>query len=497
MSSTVRRAFNESSVIARKELTELRRQPGVLLLVVLGPFVVLAMFGIGYRNEELALKTVFVGPSSTPYEAAIDRYAAAIDQYVVPVAYTTDLAAAGEDLSAGRVDLIVVLPPRVEQAVLAGERSEIAFIHNSIDPIERIGIDFAAEVAVRELNASVVTATLDSLLNEASDVSQVSGQLTPQFASFEQAIAEGDERAATLAVLEIQQTLDDMRPAFELSIASVPAQSESEDATTISALDELSRRLNEADGDTSQVELEPIRTAVAELDRQLAQVLSLDAELLARPFVGDAESLVRSPVSAEDHVAPGATALLVQHLSVSLAALSLVRDERRGIMAGYRVGPTSVSSVLAGKLAALSAVGLVAALLLVGLQVLVLDVPLRGSLAAAMGIIIGLVVASVALGLLLASVFRTELFASQSAMIALLVALFFSGFLLDLDRIIEPIRSFGALVPATPAVTGLRNVQLRGSAAGTSTAVTLTLQTLGALAIAGAVLARRWRSGLR
>ncbi len=490
----------EVIAVARKELLEFRRQPGVLLLVVLGPFLVLAAFGIGYRNEELSLRTIFVGPADSPYEEAIDRYTEAIDDYVVPVAFTTDLFAATDDLVADRTDLIVVLPPDVALAIEEGRRSEIAVIHNSIDPIERIGIEFAAEVAVRELNATVVTATLDTLLDGVNELDRAGGILTPALLDLEEAVANGDDAGSAIAVLELQRALDEIEPAIQFSVGTALSPSDESDPEDdrsggSATLGAVSDRLASLPSDPTEDDLAGLEESVLELEAAIEQLLTYDAELLARPFDGDAESLVRESVSAEDHVAPGATALLVQHLAVSLAALSLVRDERRGVMNAYRIGPTTVVSVLLGKLIALSAVAGAAAILLMSLQVGVLDIPLRGSWIAAVGLLGGLVIASSALGLLIAAVFRSELFASQAAMISLLVALFFSGFLLDLDRILEPIRFIGLLVPATPAVDGLRSVQLRGDTIDQSTIGTLIVQAAAGLAGATALISHRWRSG--
>ncbi len=411
----------EALVIARKELTELARQPKVLLLIVLGPFVVLAAFGVGYRNEEVALRTVFVGPLDSPYEEAVNRYADAIEAYIVPVAFTSDFLAAADDLRADRTDIVIVLPPGVEAATLEGRRSEIAVIHNSIDPIEQIGIDFATEVAVRELNATVVSATLDELLATARTVDNiVDVQLETRLAP--------DERAE----------LDDVRALVD-------------------------------------------------------KVLELEAGTLARPFTGDAESLVRTFVRPEQHVAPGATGLLIQHLGVSIAALSLVRDDRRGLLTDYRLGPASVVSVMLGKLLSLSGITLVAGSLMTSLQVAFLDIPFRGSVLDAALVLIGLATASVSFGLALATLSRSELYATQSAMIVLLIALFFSGFLLDLDRIRPPFDAIANIIPAAPAIAALRNIQLRGTGSGSAILV-LAIQSILGMGAASLLLARRWRT---
>ena len=430
MISNVRSAIRTTLVIARKELVELRRQPGLLALVVLGPFAVLAAFGLGYRNEELALRTIIVGPEDGPYEEALERYSGSIEDYVVPLAFTPDLFAAADDLRAGRADVIIVLPPAPIENLLDGKRSEIAVIHNSIDPIENIGVEFAAEVAVRELNATIVTASLDAVLEAAAEL---------ETDTIDEVIREALANAASDEQLISQEALD---------------------------------RVNDA---TSTID-------------------SLDADVLARPFFGETEGLLRKSVRPEHFAAPGATALLLQHLGISLAALSLVRDDRRGVLIDYQVGPTSVGSLLFGKLLSLSTVTVAAGALVIAGQTLALGVPQRGSLVALAISLVGIAVASVSAGLVLASIGRTELYATQTSMILLLIGLFFSGFILDTDLFNQPYKSLGLVAPAFPGVSALRSIQLRGLWPGTDILVILAAQAGIGVFIANRMLTRRWRA---
>lgn len=488
---------NEMLVIAGKEFRELTRQPWVLAVVVLGPFLVLAAFGLGYRNEELALRTVFVGSTDGSYEDAIDAYAGAIDDYVVPVAFTDDLLTAAADLRAGRVDLLIVLPPSPTVGMEEGRRSEIAVLHNSIDPIEQIGIEFATEVAVRELNATVVTAVLDSILRTTDDLDRESASLIRLIDDYRRADEAGDRAGAARIAGQLAAGVERLTPALELfEVRAGPDGAEGAedgrgDDTSTSRLIEALRGV--ADGQPGAATVLDGERLDA-LERRLDLLFSLDADVVARPFTGDAESLVRQSVTPEDHVAPGATVLLIQHLSVSLAALSLVRDRRRGIMTQYQLGPTSVASVMLGKLASLSAVGLVAGALLLALQTLLLDVPLRGSILLTLVYLAALVVASVGAGLVIATISTSELYASQLAMLLLLIAFFFSGFILDPERVRAPFDALGATVPATPALEAMRWIQLRGSTPPTATAVTLLAQAVLSLVAASALMRWRWRN---
>ena len=59
-----------------KELVETIRRPGAIVSLVLGPFLILALFGIGYRNQARALRTLFVlppGSDNSPIGQQIQR----------------------------------------------------------------------------------------------------------------------------------------------------------------------------------------------------------------------------------------------------------------------------------------------------------------------------------------------------------------------------------------------------------------------------------------
>jgi ABC-2 type transport system permease protein len=60
-------------------------------------------------------------------------------------------------------------------------------------------------------------------------------------------------------------------------------------------------------------------------------------------------------------------------------------------------------------------------------------------------------------------------------MIMLLVAIFFSGFFISLDRLIPGVRVLSYLIPATYGISGLQEVAFRGRAP--------SLETLGGAAV--------------
>ena len=58
-----------------KELAEIRRQPRLILSLVLGPFLILALFGLGYSGEQPKLKTILVVPTGMESDPRVQNIA--------------------------------------------------------------------------------------------------------------------------------------------------------------------------------------------------------------------------------------------------------------------------------------------------------------------------------------------------------------------------------------------------------------------------------------
>src|SRR5690606_5240105 len=105
-----------------------------------------------------------------------------------------------------------------------------------------------------------------------------------------------------------------------------------------------------------------------------------------------------------DFFAPSSIALLLQHMALTFAALSLVRDRALGLIEVFRVGPASIGSIVVGRFAAFTLVGAVVGAALVVSVTRLLDVPMLGSYGWLSVSLLLLVVASTAMGMTLALV---------------------------------------------------------------------------------------------
>lgn len=142
---------------AKKDMRVVLRQPRLLAVLVVGPFVLLFLFAAGYDQESTVLRTVFVGPPDSAYQQSIDRIAGDLGAYLTMEDYISDQGEAERRLARGDADLVVVFPADPTTTVIdQGQQAVITVVHNKLDPIQQTAVQVSSQVAVQELNAVVL-----------------------------------------------------------------------------------------------------------------------------------------------------------------------------------------------------------------------------------------------------------------------------------------------------------------------------------------------------
>ena len=224
------------------------------------------------------------------------------------------------------------------------------------------------------------------------------------------------------------------------------------------------------------------------------QLTTIDPDVLVRPFTVDTESVIPTDIDPTDYFTPAALALLLQHLALTFAALSLVRDRSTGLFELLRIGPLSSMQILFGKCAAYLIVGSAVAAALTASATLWLGVPFSGDVAWYAAMVVGVLLASLALGMVLSSISSTESQAVQFAMLTLLAGMFFSGFILGLDNLAYPVKYISWTLPVTYGIRSFQTVMLLGERPATEDVVGLAALVVVYGSIAVFALRRSLRS---
>jgi ABC-2 type transport system permease protein len=348
-----------------RELVEVRRRPGALASLVFGPFLVMAIFGLGYNGYKKPLPTLLVIPPSSGLPTDVETYRAVAGAGLEIVAVVPDDSTATAMLEAGDVEVVAIAPGNARQTFENGQQSQIEVRVDLADPVQAAYAGLMADQFASAVNREII------------------------------------ERAATESQAEAVQN-------------------------------------------------------------GLPNATKIPPDVIAAPTKATVVNIAPVIPTVVGYFGPAVLALILQHMAVTLIALSVVRDRTSGVIELFRVSPVSAWEVVAGKILGFGF--LCAAIALISLLLLVfgLGVPMLGSAAMLTGVVGLLIVASLGLGLLISIISDSERQAVQLSLLVLLASVFFSGFVLPISEFSAPVRAAAYLIPVTSGIDLIQDVMLRG-----------------------------------
>ena len=466
MTTSVLRRPMQVGAFLRKESIDALRQPRLLLVLVFGPFLVMAAFALGYRDTPEPMRTMFVAPAGSHVLDNVDSYAKDIGSYIKYKGSTSDAAYARQQLLDGKIDLIVTFPDKPLDTILSGQPAPVTITHTRLDPIEQTAIDFAARLGIDQINGQIVA----KVVGDAQNVAQPLGDLVTSASSaldrLESAQAAGDTAAAQKAGDDLSSLAAQIDAAAQASAAinsQLSTGGTNPQSDVSSGIDELrSLAASIRANPNSTQDVARMREVLGGVSKNFDQFATVDPQVLVKPFTSEVELAVPKTHNVTDWYAPAAIVLMLQQFGVAFGALSFVRERQLGIVDVYRVAPIDAGETLIGKYIAYLLIGGAIAALLTALIVVVLDVPMASSIDRVAVVLALTLFASIGLGFVISLISATDAQAVQYTMIVLLASLFFSGFFLSVGRMQGVARYIGWLLPVTYGMDMLRDVMLRG-----------------------------------
>jgi ABC-2 type transport system permease protein len=477
-----------------KEIWAAIRQPRLVLSVLLGPFLILAAFGIGYRGQTPQLDTLLVLPSDPRLSEDPEAYRDLFSSVFILKGVTRDRRSAEDALNRGQTDVVVVVPENPDQTVLNGQHAQFDVLFREIDPLQAAWVRYFSTVAVQEVNRRVLADLLANTREPLDRAAQVSGQVREQSDGLSSDLQRGDAVSAAARVVAMRQSLQAARSSPGYSTFSAlggkdadplaPAENE------LSAIEaDLARgQVNTPD---QLARAQRLQGVSRQMESESLQATKVPPDVLAAPFSVQATNTVPAEPTAIGFFTPAVVVLLLQHIAVSLASLSMVRDRLLGAMELYRVAPVRPLEIILGKSLSYGLLLGVVGAALVFLVNQLLGVPILGDMRWAVVTLGLLLFSSLGVGFFIAGMAQTETQAVQLAMLVLLASIFFGGFFLALDTLWEPIRAISYLLPVTFGSIDLREVMLRGAAPAPATLAALGVIGVACYTAASLELSRR------
>jgi ABC-2 type transport system permease protein len=162
-------------------------------------------------------------------------------------------------------------------------------------------------------------------------------------------------------------------------------------------------------------------------------------------------------------IVPGLVAVIMMIIAAMLTSLTIAREWERGTMEQLAATPVSRAEVVLGKLLPYVAIGFVDVVLTSALGVLLFDVPFRGSVLLLGVLSLLFLVGGLGLGMFISAVARSQLVATQLAMVVtFLPAFLLSGFMFDISIMPWGLRLVTYLIPARYFIVVTRGIFLKG-----------------------------------
>lgn len=475
------------SAFLRKEVFEVLRQPRLLVTLVGGPFLILLIFGAGSALGARPYRITFVAEK----DSAAERYITDFTQYITGTLIVSgvrnDREGALRDLRIGRVDLVAVAPSDPLATLKSNKQAQFGVYHNEIDPVQANYVSFLWDFFINEINRSLLEDVIRATQRQAGEFQPLLSRAQENAVLLRTALERGDVEAARAAYDGLAPSVDGIDASVSPTLSVLDRMSAALDSTPgvaggaagsaevqaaragldalkqdVAVLEDLKPGAANYEAETQVAKR--IETRLGEVQETLTLFQTLSPGTIVRPLVSSAESVSPVRLNVTSYFAPAVIVLLMQHLLVTMAALSFVRERMLGAVELFRASPLSALEILLGKYASYMLIGLILAIVLTLALLVLLGVPMLGSWLVLAAVIGALMFASIGYGMLISIFADNDSQAVQYAMLLLLGAVFFSGAFVALYNIRMPSQIVSWLLPATYGVQALQSVMLRGTA---------------------------------
>jgi ABC-2 type transport system permease protein len=168
-------------------------------------------------------------------------------------------------------------------------------------------------------------------------------------------------------------------------------------------------------------------------------------------------------LESRNYIVPGLIAVIMMVIAALLTSLTVAREWERGTMEQLISTPVTGPELILGKLIPYFIIGFLDVLLAVLMGAFLFGVPLRGSVALLFGMASIFLAGTLAMGMLISIVAKSQLVASQVAILAtFLPAFLLSGFMFSIANMPKVIQAITYVIPARYFITLLKGIYLKG-----------------------------------
>lgn len=199
-------------------------------------------------------------------------------------------------------------------------------------------------------------------------------------------------------------------------------------------------------------------------DTAVQGVFRMGVQRLEQPVDIRSRAWFNACLESKNYIVPGLIAVIMMAIAALLTSLTVAREWERGTMEQLISTPVKGQELILGKLIPYFAIGMFDVLLAVLMGKYLFHVPLRGNIALLFGTAAVFLAGSLSLGMVISIFTRSQLLASQLAMVlTFLPSFLLSDFLYAVSNMPRAIQIITHIIPARYFVTILKGIYLKGT----------------------------------
>ncbi len=167
------KSLTHISAFFLKEVSEIFRQPRLILSLILGPFLILLLFGMSFKGGLPHFRVALVVPENSVSPQQLDEVKKVIGTNFTVVSTDSNLAGAETKLRNGEVDIVEVLPSNFSQNMQEGKQTPVQIEYSQIDPTNESWVQYLGSSQVEAMNRIVLKEAISHAQQQANTLSNM------------------------------------------------------------------------------------------------------------------------------------------------------------------------------------------------------------------------------------------------------------------------------------------------------------------------------------
>ncbi|WKX26675.1 ABC transporter permease [Tatumella ptyseos] len=167
--------------------------------------------------------------------------------------------------------------------------------------------------------------------------------------------------------------------------------------------------------------------------------------------------------NSQINIVPGLIGMILSIMPMLMVSLSIVKERERGTLQHIKSSGINPFIYLTGKSIPYVSIGLLQLILMLGMSIVILDIPMKGSYIELLSVSAFFIILSVIIGVSLTTVITNQLQAMQLLSFYFLFSNMLSGFLSPFEAMPQWSQWLGNLIPLTHFMRVIRGIMIKGN----------------------------------